>query len=79
MENMKIIKCVPSKLLVVHWYICYFSNRLFHTHFSKMKLIAVTDYKLKELGQEFSYLVNFGMWGTDSETLDGRYIKRENL
>ena len=23
MENMKIIKCVPSKLLVVHWYICY--------------------------------------------------------
>lgn len=47
--------------------------------FSKMKLIAVTDYKLKELGWEFSYLVNFGMWGTDSETLDGRYIKRENL
>ena len=36
-----------------------------------MKLIAVTDYKLKEF--------NFGMWGTDSETLDGRYIKRENL
>ena len=50
MENMKIIKYMPSKLLVVHWYICSFSNRLFHTHFSKIKLRAVTDCKLKELG-----------------------------
>lgn len=49
MENMKIIKCMPSEPLVIHWCICSFSNRLFHPYFSQLKLKPAI-YKSRDLG-----------------------------
>ena len=76
---MKIIKCMPSKPLVIHWCICSFSNRLFHPYFSQLKLKPAI-YKSRDLScdcklkvRKFYVLLILECGGAGSEILHGRY------